>query len=493
MQIWLAFRQLDRRRNPVSCAIYALHYRSVYPLVAQASVHAHALISNPLHLVVRFMPSHTSGADPVAFAPAAGRPKPLAHVAVALIARLVLRAPGPRLVLGAIAMLALLGSILAEESALKIGWSLLLARQGIDAAEGTLGLSMVLGVIASRGLVRLPRRRRKAELGEDDLARATARLPYQDNASAGLVRLGDKRILFSDCGEGFIMYARQGRSLVALFDPVGPKHLWPSLVDKFIAEARRTRSRPVFYQVSAEFLPITVEMRLQALKLGEQAVVDLTRFTLAGGDWLKLRRSINRAERDGLSFDLVPADAVSSILDELQTVSDTWLSAHNAGEKGFSLGTFERGYVASGPVAVIRLEGRLVAFATLMTTSSNGDAFIDLMRHVPGVHRGMMDLLFVKIMEALKAEGFRTLNLGMAPLAGLSGHRRAPAWNHVARQIFDHGERFYNFRGVRAFKEKFDPEWQPRYIAVAGQGLPILSLIDVTLLIGGGLKGLVRK
>ena len=128
-----------------------------------------------------------------------------------------------------------------------------------------------------------------------------------------------------------------------------------------------------------------------------------------------------------------------------------------------------------------------------MTASSDGDAFIDLMRHVPGVHRGMMDLLFVKIMEALKGQGFRTLNLGMAPLAGLSSHRRAPAWNHVARQVFEHGERFYNFRGVRAFKEKFDPDWQPRYLAVAGQGLPVLSLIDVTLLIGGGLKGLMRK
>lgn len=391
-------------------------------------------------------------------------------------------------------MLALLGPIIAEESLLKFGWGLVLARHGIDATEGTLGLSMVLGVIASRGLVRIPRRKReRADEVADDLARAVALLPQQRDASAGLVRLGDKRILFSECGQGFIMYARRGRSLVALFDPVGPRHLWAPLVERFIAEARRSRSRPVFYQVSADFLPLAVDMRLQALKLGEQAVIDLEKFTLAGGDWLKLRRSINRAERDGLLFELVPAEAVPAILDELAAVSDTWLSAHMAGEKGFSLGTFDRSYVAAGPVAVIRVEGRITAFASLMTVSSSGDAFIDLMRHVPGVHRGMMDLLFVKIMESLKGQGFRTLNLGMAPLAGLCSHRRAPAWNHLARQIFEHGERFYNFRGVRAFKEKFDPDWQPRYLAVAGQGLPVLSLIDVTLLIGGGLKGLMRK
>lgn len=440
------------------------------------------------------MASSLSDAEAAAPAPSSGRTKPLSVVALSLIPKLVLRAPRTGMVLGALAMLALLGPVLVEENLLKFGWGLVLARHGIDATEGTLGLSMVLGVIASRGLVRVPRRKREEEDdAATDLARATALLPQQENASAGLVRLGDKRILFSECGQGFIMYARQGRSLVALFDPVGPRYLWASLVEKFIAEARRTRSRPVFYQVSADFLPVAVDMRLQALKLGEQAVVDLTKFTLAGGDWLKLRRSINRAERDGLAFELLAQEAVPSILDELETVSDTWLSAHKAGEKGFSLGTFDRAYVAAGPVAVIRLDGKIVAFASLMTASSNGDAFIDLMRHVPGVHRGMMDLLFVKIMEALKGQGFRTLNLGMAPLAGLSGHRRAPAWNHVARQVFEHGERFYNFRGVRAFKEKFDPDWQPRYLAVAGQGLPILSLIDVTLLIGGGLKSLLRK
>lgn len=448
--------------------------------------------SIPLCFVVRSMASSLS--DVEAPASAAGRAKPLSVAVLSLIPKLLLRIPRTGAVVGALALFALLGPILAEESLLKFGWGLVLARHGIDATEGTLGLSMVLGVIASRGLVRIPRRRRDDAGDEAEaLARAIALLPSQTNASAGLVRLGDKRLLFSDCGQGFIMYARQGRSLVALFDPVGPKHLWAPLVEKFIAEARRSRSRPVFYQVSADFLPVAVDMRLQALKLGEQAVVDLTSFTLAGGDWLKLRRSINRAERDGLCFEMLASEAVPAVLDELQAVSDTWLSAHQAGEKGFSLGTFERDYIAAGPVAVIRLDGRIVAFASLMTASSTGDAFIDLMRHVPGVHRGMMDLLFVKIMETLKGQGLRTLNLGMAPLAGLSAHRRAPAWNHVARQIYEHGERFYNFRGVRAFKEKFDPEWQPRYLAVAGQGLPLLSLIDVTLLIGGGVKGLIRK
>ncbi len=429
----------------------------------------------------------------LAAAPAArSRTKPLTAIGLSLLCRLALRAPRAGLWLVAGAGLALISSLVFDEGLLNFGWHLVLARHGIGATEGTLGLSLLFGVIASRGFIRRSDRGPKVR-NAGDIDRAIAILPRQPEAAAGLVRLGDKQVLVSDCGEAFLMYARQGRSLIALFDPVGPKHLWAPLVAAFVAEARRRRCRPVFYQVSADFLPIAVEMHLQALKLGEQAVVDLSRFSLAGGTWLKLRRSINRAERDGLTFEWFAPGSLDLAMDELRAVSDNWLSAHQAAEKGFSLGIFDPDYLAASPIAVIRLQGRIVAFASVMIEASGDNAFIDLMRHVPGVHRGMMDLLFVRIMETLKDQGFRSLNLGMAPLAGLSVHDRAPAWNHLARQVFEHGERFYNFRGVRAFKEKFDPEWRPRYIAVAGQGFPLASVIDVTLLIGGGAKGLWRR
>ncbi|WP_246659327.1 phosphatidylglycerol lysyltransferase domain-containing protein [Rhizobium sp. FY34] len=356
----------------------------------------------------------------------------------------------------------------------------------------TLSLTLIAGAFAGRRMIRPLRRARAVPLRED-LERAVTLLEAQPNASAGLVRLGDKKVLFSDAGDAFIMYAQKGRSFVALFDPVGPRAAWPALLVKFMAEARASGCRPVFYQVSPDFLPFAVEAGLNPYKLGEQAVVDLTTFDLKGGAWLKLRRSINRAERDGLQFSLLSPQEVPAVLGELRLVSDAWLGAHNAAEKGFSLGTFQNAYVCASPVAVIRMEGRIVAFANILTSASQGDAFIDLMRHLPGTHRGMMDLLFVKIMERLKADGFRSLNLGMAPLSGLATHRRAPIWNHIGARIFERGERYYNFKGVLAFKSKFDPQWQPRYLVAGGVGLPVVSLYDVTMLIGGGVKGILRR
>jgi phosphatidylglycerol lysyltransferase len=356
---------------------------------------------------------------------------------------------------------------------------------------GGIAAVAAMGALAGRRMLRTYRRA-LPEPSEDDIMQALGIVARSGNAAAGLVRLGDKKLLFSDCGQAFIMYACRGGSMVALFDPVGEQALWGPLVLKFIATAERQRLRPVFYQISPEFLPVALETGMKPYKLGEDAVVDLKSFSLAGGDWVKLRRSINKAERDGLAFEMIATDQVPAIMDELAHVSELWLAALNAREKGFSLGTFKGSYVRSTPVAVIRVEGRIVAFANILSTEG-GDAFIDLMRSLPGVHRGAMDLLFVRIMDHLKAAGYRSLNLGMAPLAGLCGHSQAPLWNRIGHAVFEKGERFYNFRGVHAFKSKFDPHWQPRYLAVRGRTLPLAATLDVTLLIGGGVRGVLRR
>ena len=59
--------------------------------------------------------------------------------------------------------------------------------------------------------------------------------------------------------------------------------------------------------------------------------------------------------------------------------------------------------------------------------------------------------------------------------------------------MFTHGEHFYNFQGLRAFKEKFDPIWEPRYLASPGGSAPLFVLGDIAALIAGGLKGAITK
>jgi phosphatidylglycerol lysyltransferase len=89
--------------------------------------------------------------------------------------------------------------------------------------------------------------------------------------------------------------------------------------------------------------------------------------------------------------------------------------------------------------------------------------------------------------------GFERFGLGMAPLSGMAEHPLASRWHRLGRLVFAHGEYFYNFQGLRAFKEKFDPVWEPRYLASPGGVAPLLVLADVAILISGGFRAAISR
>lgn len=366
------------------------------------------------------------------------------------------------------------------------------------AAEVPRGLRALLGIaitsscIAVYGLLR-PANATAIPASAGTLSRAVAVVEAQGVADANLVRMGDKNILFSDDGSAFIMYGVQGRSWICLFDPVGARKAFPELVWRFVETARAAGCRAVFYQISPGLLSHCADAGLRAFKLGEIAIVDLKNFELKGGKWANLRQTSTRATRDGLTFRVLEQQEVPLYMDRLAAVSNAWLAHHNTREKGFSLGVFDPAYVASQPVGILSLGEEIVAFATVLVTDTKDEGSVDLMRFSPDAPKGSMDFLFVQVMEYLRDAGFSTFNLGMAPLSGMSKRGSAPVWDRVGGTVFEHGERFYNFKGLRAFKSKFHPDWQPRYLAVSGGLSPMLALMDSALLIGGGLKGVIGK
>jgi phosphatidylglycerol lysyltransferase len=177
----------------------------------------------------------------------------------------------------------------------------------------------------------------------------------------------------------------------------------------------------------------------------------------------------------------------------LKEISDAWLRDKSVREKRFSLGAFDPRYLMRTPMALVWQGEQLVAFANLFLNETKQEASVDLMRHVPDGPTGIMDYLFVELMQWARGEGYCWFNLGMAPLAGLHNRRQAPLWNRFGALVFGRGERFYNFRGLQRYKDKFDPEWEPRYMAVPGGiALPMI-LTNVASLISGGLSGVVRR
>jgi phosphatidylglycerol lysyltransferase len=178
---------------------------------------------------------------------------------------------------------------------------------------------------------------------------------------------------------------------------------------------------------------------------------------------------------------------------QLQPISDAWLNGKNTREKGFSLGFYHEDYLRNGPMAVVWRGREVVAFANLWL-GGHEESSVDLMRYLPDSPNGLMDYLFLKIMLWSQEQGYVWFNFGMAPLAGLQNRSFAPLWNRFGALVFGSGEKFYNFRGLHQYKDKFDPYWEPRYLA-APDGVTILPRImaDLTALIAGGFQGVIGR
>jgi len=338
-----------------------------------------------------------------------------------------------------------------------------------------------------------PARPEPAVAGPEELARARHVIATADVTVANAALTGDKRLLFSEAGDAFLMYQVAGRSWIALGDPIGARRCAEELVWRLHEMSDHHGGQTVFYQVCAERLALYVDLGLAALKIGEEARVPLAEFSLEGAERADLRQAHRRAQRDGASFEVVPPEAVGPLLPVLRRISDAWLAAKSTGEKRFSVGAFSAQYVQQFPIAVVRTHGTPVAFANLWTTGTRAELSVDLMRFDPGAPRSAMDYLFIELMLWGRREGYRWFNLGMAPLAGLEAHPLAPAWHRVGNFIFRHGEHFYNFEGLRRYKSKFDPTWEPRYlVARGGIALPRV-LVDVSVLIAGGMKELFAR
>ena len=328
---------------------------------------------------------------------------------------------------------------------------------------------------------------------EEDLERARKIIAQADQTIANAALSGDKRLLFNDAGDAFVMYQVNGRSWIALGDPVGPRAKCEELLWRFRELSDRHGGRTVFYQARGERLPLYVDLGLAALKIGEEARVPLQDFSLEGPARAALRSDHRRAVRGGASFEIVMPDQIPALLPALRKISDAWLTEKSTAEKRFSVGAFTEKYVCNFPIALVRTEGSPSAFANLWPSGTKDELSIDLMRFGPDAPRSAMDFLFIELMLWARSQGFRWFNLGMAPLAGLERHPLAPAWHRVGNFVFRHGEHFYNFEGLRRYKAKFDPVWEPRYlVAPGGVALPRI-LIDVSVLIAGGMKELFAR
>ena len=364
------------------------------------------------------------------------------------------------------------------------------ASRGLRAMLGVL----LVALLISLALLMRPTKAKPRLPTELELAKVLPLIKGHSAGKAHLALAGDKSLLFAPQDQAFIMYRVEGRSWIALGDPVGgTPDVRRELVWTFREQCERAGAWPIFYQVRPEDLDLYLETGMNLLKLGEEARVRLKDFNLDGKSKRILRYRHNLLTRAGLRLQIIPSADVPVLLPRLKVISDAWLREKKIREKTFSLGSFEPQYLSRTPMAVIWDGPEIIAFANLFLTDDKEEVSVDLMRYMPGRDTGVMDFLFVQLMRWAEQEGYRWFNLGMAPLSGLRSRPTAELWSRLGAMVFGHGERFYHFQGLRSFKDKFDPEWEARYLAVPSNVVLVIALANVASLISGGLSGVLRR
>lgn len=288
---------------------------------------------------------------------------------------------------------------------------------------------------------------------------------YGRSSLACLTLLPDKSYYFSLSGRSAIAFVPKGRAAVALGDPIGPEDDRAEAIAGFREFCDRNDWLPAFYQVLPEDLDLYRKLGFRTLKVGEEGIVNLREFTLQGKAGKTLRASTNKLTKQGYRVEFVPPPIADDLLADLRAVSDEWL-AHTAGsEKRFSLGWFDDDYLRECEMAIVRTaDGAIAAFANLIPEYQRNEATIDLMRRRTESDRAVMDFLFVSLFETCKQRGYDSFNLGLSALAGVGATGKDERLEQGMRYLSEHLNRFYNFRGVHQYKEKFHPIWEPRYL-----------------------------
>ena len=377
----------------------------------------------------------------------------------------------------------------------ELWWRFLVDRQASGFLRAGLVLSLLTLLVAGRSLLSSPGADSHGPASKEELERACSALETAEQATpeAWLAMLGDKALLFSPSSRSFLAYRVRGRRWIAMGEPAGLLDERQELLWAFAELADSYGGSAVFYSVGDDILSELATMGLAMRKVGETAVIRTGKFALEGKSKQNLRTAVNRAEREGASFEILPAGSAKALEPQLKAISDAWLGLHNGAEKSFSLGRFDIGYLNLTPLAVVREGERIVAFANLLVTP--GEAAVDLMRYTPDAPHGVMDYLFIRCVQWAQAEGIATFDLGMAPLAGLEDRRVAPIFARVGALVFEEGGALYGFQGLRSYKAKFAPDWKARFIAAPVSTPLPLALLDVALLTSGGWLGMlgIRK
>lgn len=273
----------------------------------------------------------------------------------------------------------------------------------------------------------------------------------------------DKSYFFAEPVEGCVAYGYYEGVAVALADPICHLADRSTLLAEFHQFCEQRGWDCVFLSVDEQSLVTYQSSDYEVLKIGENAVIHLADFCAHTATNKKFRNIGNRFTTQGFRTTYHTPPHAPDLVDAIRAVSGEWLRRGHT-ERQFAMGYTSDEYLqASDLFCVYDEAGTLQAFVNLQPSFSPTRASFDMMRAADSAPPNTMDFLFMMLFRELKTRGWREVDMGLAPLSGLERSRSTP--ERGLNMFYRYTSKWFAFRGLRRFKDKFAPEWHPTYLA----------------------------
>lgn len=274
----------------------------------------------------------------------------------------------------------------------------------------------------------------------------------------------DKMLFFSENKKAFISYRTSGNFAVVLENPVAENAVgMKKCISEFDSYCYRHGLKSIFYRVPEESLEIYHQFNKKDLFLGQEGVINLLTFGLDGGARKPIRNAINKVISRGYKATVYEPPVPDGVLQKIKSASNEWLNEMNRSEIIFSQGMFNwEGLKSQRIITVESTEEKVIAFLNIIPDFVEGEATYDLIRKTNDAPNGVMDFILIELFKYLKNKGFTQVNLGFAPMIGLEDPRTFP--EKSMKFAYEQIGLFANYRGLREYKQKFDPEWHNKYL-----------------------------
>jgi phosphatidylglycerol lysyltransferase len=261
-----------------------------------------------------------------------------------------------------------------------------------------------------------------------------------------------------------IAYAVANNIAVSLGDPVGPGAEIEGTSRQFLKVCKEKGWSVAFYRTCADFLSIYRGLRLRKLKIGDDAIVHLSEFSLVGRSKRDIRSKARHFQQLGIRVVEYQPPLSPDTLAQLRTVEEQWLKIPGRRERTFAVGHFDLDYLRSTPVlAAIDRNGKVLAFINLISTNPSEIAG-DLMRRGIDVPNGITDYLLLNLIQYASEKGYNRVGLGLAPMTGFNVGEHASLEERVINSLVQKFNFLFRFRGLYKYKAKFATSWEPRYL-----------------------------